>query len=58
MRAVGIKILKNKLSEYVRRAAAGESVLVTDRDRVVAQLGRSLQIRCLTYCWRRPCVKA
>jgi antitoxin (DNA-binding transcriptional repressor) of toxin-antitoxin stability system len=39
MRAVGIKVLKNKLSEYVRLAAAGESVLVTDRDRVVAQLG-------------------
>jgi antitoxin (DNA-binding transcriptional repressor) of toxin-antitoxin stability system len=39
MRAVGIKILKNKLSEYVRLAASGESVLVTDRDRVVAQLG-------------------
>jgi len=39
MRAVGIKILKNRLSEYVRLAAAGENVLVTDRDRVVAQLG-------------------
>jgi antitoxin (DNA-binding transcriptional repressor) of toxin-antitoxin stability system len=39
MRAVGIKVLKNKLSEYVRLAASGESVLVTDRDRVVAQLG-------------------
>ncbi len=39
MRAVGIKLLKNKLSEYVRLAAAGENVLVTDRDRVVAQLG-------------------
>lgn len=39
MRAVGIKILKNKLSEYVRLAAAGETVLVTDRDRVVAELG-------------------
>jgi antitoxin (DNA-binding transcriptional repressor) of toxin-antitoxin stability system len=39
MRAVGIKVLKNRLSEYVRLAAAGESVLVTDRDRVVAQLG-------------------
>jgi antitoxin (DNA-binding transcriptional repressor) of toxin-antitoxin stability system len=33
MRAVGIKVLKNRLSEYVRLAAAGESVLVTDRDR-------------------------
>jgi antitoxin (DNA-binding transcriptional repressor) of toxin-antitoxin stability system len=39
MRAVGIKILKNKLSEYVRLAADGETVLVTDRDRVVAELG-------------------
>jgi antitoxin (DNA-binding transcriptional repressor) of toxin-antitoxin stability system len=39
MRAVGIKLLKNKLSEYVRIAAAGERVLVTDRDRVVAELG-------------------
>jgi antitoxin (DNA-binding transcriptional repressor) of toxin-antitoxin stability system len=39
MRAVGIKTLKNRLSEYVRLAAAGETVLVTDRDQVVAQLG-------------------
>lgn len=29
MRVVGIKILKNKLSEYIRIAAAGERVLVT-----------------------------
>jgi antitoxin (DNA-binding transcriptional repressor) of toxin-antitoxin stability system len=39
VRAVGVKILKNKLSEYVRLAAGGETVLVTDRDRVVAELG-------------------
>jgi antitoxin (DNA-binding transcriptional repressor) of toxin-antitoxin stability system len=39
MRAVGLKVLKNKLSEYVRMAAAGETVLVTDHDRVVAELG-------------------
>jgi len=38
MRAVGLKVLKNKLSEYVRLAASGEVVLVTDRDRVVAEL--------------------
>ena len=38
MRSVGLKTLKNKLSEYVRVAAAGETVLVTDRDRVVAEL--------------------
>lgn len=38
MRAVGLKILKNKLSEYVRLVAGGETVLITDRDRVVAEL--------------------
>jgi antitoxin (DNA-binding transcriptional repressor) of toxin-antitoxin stability system len=38
MRAVGLKILKNKLSEYVRLAERGETVLVTDRDRVVAEI--------------------
>ena len=38
MRAVGLKILKNRLSEYVRLATSGETVLVTDRDRVVAEL--------------------
>jgi antitoxin (DNA-binding transcriptional repressor) of toxin-antitoxin stability system len=38
VRAVGIKALKNKLSEYVRLAAGGETVLVVDRDRVVAEL--------------------
>jgi len=38
MRSVGIKVLKNKLSEYIKIAASGETVLVTDRDRVVAEL--------------------
>jgi antitoxin (DNA-binding transcriptional repressor) of toxin-antitoxin stability system len=38
MHVVGLKVLKNKLSEYVRLAASGERVLVTDRDRVVAEL--------------------
>ena len=38
MRSVGLKVLKNKLSEYVRLAERGESVLVVDRDRVVAEL--------------------
>ena len=32
-------MLNSKLSEYVRLAAAGETVLVTDRDRVVAEIG-------------------
>ncbi len=39
MRSVGIKTLNNRLSEYVRLAASGETILVTDRDRVVAELG-------------------
>lgn len=38
MRAVGLKTLKNKLSEFVRIASRGETVLVTDRDRVVAEI--------------------
>jgi antitoxin (DNA-binding transcriptional repressor) of toxin-antitoxin stability system len=38
MRSVGLKVLKNKLSEYIRLAAGGEIVLVTDRDRVVAEI--------------------
>jgi antitoxin (DNA-binding transcriptional repressor) of toxin-antitoxin stability system len=38
MRSVGLKVLKNKLSEYVRMAARGETVLITDRNRVVAEI--------------------
>jgi antitoxin (DNA-binding transcriptional repressor) of toxin-antitoxin stability system len=38
MRSVGLKTLKNKLSEYVRLAQGGETVLIADRDRVVAEL--------------------
>lgn len=49
MRAVGLKVLKNRLSEYVRLAASGETVLVTDCDRVVAEIvppraGRGLDL--------------
>jgi antitoxin (DNA-binding transcriptional repressor) of toxin-antitoxin stability system len=45
MRAVGIKLLKNKLSEYVRLAAAGETILIAHRDRVVAELGPPGELR-------------
>lgn len=38
MRAVGLKVLRNKLPEYVRLAQGGETILVTDRDRIVAEL--------------------
>jgi len=38
MRTVGLKVLKNKLSEYVRLAAAGETIVITDRGPAVAEL--------------------
>src|SRR5580658_10223541 len=38
MRSVGIRELKNSLSEYIRRIRAGETVLVTDRGEIVAEL--------------------
>ena len=38
MRTVGLKVLKSHLSEYIRLLVAGETILVTDRDRVVAEL--------------------
>ena len=39
MRTVGIEALKDNAGEYVRAAASGEVVRVTDGDRVVAELG-------------------
>ena len=38
MKAVGLRELKNRLSEYVRQVRRGEGVLVTDRGEVVAEL--------------------
>lgn len=38
MRVVGVRELKAKLSEYLRDVRRGEVFLVTDRDRVVAEL--------------------
>jgi prevent-host-death family protein len=38
MKPVGLRELKNRLSEYVRLVRAGERVLVTDRGQVVAEL--------------------
>lgn len=36
--SVGIRELKSNLSEYVARAALGEEIVVTDRNRPVARL--------------------
>ena len=38
MREVGIRELKNRLSEYVRLVREGEVVMVTDRGEIVAEL--------------------
>ena len=45
MRSVAIKVLKSRLSEYVRLAASGETILVTDCGRVVAELGPLTETR-------------
>ena len=37
MKTVGIRELKNRLSEYLRQVRCGESVLVTDRGEVIAE---------------------
>jgi prevent-host-death family protein len=63
MRTVGLKILKNKLSEYVRLAAAGETVIVTDRGRTVAEIvpprprAESWRERGIREGWVRPAVR-
>ncbi len=38
MKTVGLRELKNRLSEYVRQVRAGNVVLVTDRGQAVAEL--------------------
>jgi prevent-host-death family protein len=39
MEEIGVRDLKAKLSEYVRRARLGDTILVTDRGRPAAVLG-------------------
>jgi len=38
MKSVGLRELKNRLSEYVRDVRSGEGLVVTDRGEVVAEL--------------------
>jgi antitoxin (DNA-binding transcriptional repressor) of toxin-antitoxin stability system len=38
MLTVGLKVLKSRLREYISLVSAGETVLVMDRDRIVAEL--------------------
>lgn len=43
MREVGIRDLKNRLSEYLRAVDHGEVILVTVRGRPVAEIGKPFQ---------------
>lgn len=45
MRVVGIRELKDRLSEHLRRVRAGEEVLITDRGEVIAELRPPARIR-------------
>jgi prevent-host-death family protein len=38
MKTVGLRELKNRLSEYVRQVRQGHGIVVTDRGQVVAEL--------------------
>lgn len=38
MKAVGIKVLKDNLSKYLKMVREGETIWVTDRDEVVAEI--------------------
>jgi prevent-host-death family protein len=52
MKSVGLRELKNRLSEYIREVRSGEAVLVTDRGDVVAELvppGQRLDERGLPF---------
>jgi antitoxin (DNA-binding transcriptional repressor) of toxin-antitoxin stability system len=40
MKSVGIKMLKNNLSKYLKLVRQGETVLVTDRKEVIAEIRR------------------
>jgi antitoxin (DNA-binding transcriptional repressor) of toxin-antitoxin stability system len=65
MRSVGLNTLRNKLGKYVRLAASGETVLVTDHGRVVAEIGPpsparspipsdALLLDAFRQCWMTP----
>jgi antitoxin (DNA-binding transcriptional repressor) of toxin-antitoxin stability system len=43
MKAVGVKVLKDNLSRYLRCVREGETVYVTDRDTIVAEIHRPVR---------------
>lgn len=49
MRTIGIKALNSRLSEYVQLASSGETIRVTNRDRVVAEMVPPREARSLFF---------
>ena len=49
---VGVRELKSRLSEYLRRVAAGERLVVTDRGRPVATLAPFEETAASRAAWR------
>jgi antitoxin (DNA-binding transcriptional repressor) of toxin-antitoxin stability system len=45
MKTVGVRELKNRLSEYLREVRSGEHLLVTDRGEVVAEFSPPGEVR-------------
>jgi prevent-host-death family protein len=52
MTTVGVKELKDRLSEYLRRVSAGEHVVVTDRGRPVATIAPFEESAGARAAWR------
>lgn len=52
MTHVGVKALKDSLSDYLRRASAGERIVVTDRGRPLALLSRVEEPPEVRSAWR------
>lgn len=45
MKVIGVKALKARLSEYLRAVRRGETILVADRDEVIAELRPASRLR-------------
>jgi prevent-host-death family protein len=50
--SVGVRELKNRLSEYLRRVAGGERVVVTDRGRPIATIAPIEETDAAPAAWR------
>lgn len=51
MKAVGIKLLKNNLSRYLDLVRKGETIFVTDRDEVIAEIHQPINASAKVSRW-------